>query len=87
MLDRPVDPFILIGLWVVLAFVMAALPSNDNHWRRAYVLMSLGVPLLLWIAWAHGVWIALVGLVIGMSVLRWPVYFLRRWVKARLKGG
>ncbi len=75
------DPFFAIGLWVVLAFVMAAIPSNDNHWRRAYVLITIGIPLLIWIVWQHGVLMGLFGLIVGCLVLRWPVYFLWRWIK------
>jgi hypothetical protein len=75
------DPFILIGLWVVLAFAMSAFPSNDNHWRRAYVLLAIGVPLLVWITIQHGFVMGLLGLVVGGLVLRWPVYYLWRWIK------
>lgn len=77
-------PFVLIGLWVVLAFVMAAVPSNDNHWRRAYVLMGVGLPLLAWITLHDGILMGALGLAIGGLVLRWPVYFLWRWFMARL---
>lgn len=80
------DPFLAIGLWVVLAFVMAAIPSNDNHWRRAYVLIAIGAPLLIWIVWHHGILIGLFGLIVGGLVLRWPVYFLwRKIVKTTRK--
>jgi len=79
------DPLILIGLWVVLAFVLAALPSNDNHWRRAYVLIGLGVPLLIWIVWADGLVMGALALLVGALVLRWPVYFLWQQVKRRLR--
>jgi hypothetical protein len=81
-----ISGWVLIGLWVVLAFVMAALPSNDHHWRRAYVLMALGFPALVWIFWFEGVWMGLVALVVGGLVLRWPVYYLWRWIKGRLRG-
>ena len=76
---------VLMGLWVVLAFVMAAFPSNDKHWRRAYVLMAIGIPLLVWVTWTQGIVLGFVGLLVGCSVLRWPVYFLWRWIKR--KGG
>ncbi len=79
-----ISPFILICLWVVLAFVMAAFPSNDNHWRRAYVLIAVGVPLLIWITWASGPQMGVFGLIIGCLVLRWPVRFLWRWLRARV---
>lgn len=77
------DPFILIGLWVVLAFVMAAIPSNDNHWRRAYVLIGVGVPLLIWIVLKDGALMGALALFVGGLVLRWPVYFLWQRVKQR----
>ncbi len=77
------DPLLLIGGWVVLAFVMAAFPSDDNHWRRAYILLAIGVPLLVWIAWADGLVYASIGLAAGILVLRWPVYFLWRWLRRK----
>ena len=77
-------PFVLIGLWVVLAFVLAAFPSTDNHWRRAYVLIAVGLPLLAWITWQHGAMYGGIALIVGGSVLRWPVYFLWLWFKRRL---
>jgi hypothetical protein len=79
-------PIILIGLWVVVAFVMAAVPSKDNHWRRAYILLAIGLPLLVWIIWQNGIWYGLLGLFIGGSVLRWPVYCLWRWVRQKMVG-
>ena len=79
-----ISGWILICLWVVLAFVMAAFPSTDNHWRRAYVLIAVGLPVLVWIFWAEGLWTGLLGLLVGGVVLRWPVYFLWRWLRQRL---
>lgn len=80
------DPLILMGLWVVLAFIMAAFPSRDNHWRRAYILTGIGLPLLIWITWQHGALLGLIGVVIGGLVLRWPVYFLWRWIRRKAAG-
>lgn len=80
------DPLLSIGLWVVLAFAMALFPSNDNHWRRAYVLIAIGIPLLIWIFWQHGVLLGVLGLVVGGLVLRWPVYFAWRWVREKVRG-
>ncbi|MEJ8560184.1 DUF2484 family protein [Yoonia sp. GPGPB17] len=79
-----IDPLILIGFWVVLAFVMAAFPSNDNHWRRAYVLIAVGIPLLGWIIWHDGFLMGALALLVGGLVLRWPVYFLWQRVKRKL---
>ncbi|PXW70915.1 uncharacterized protein DUF2484 [Loktanella sp. PT4BL] len=79
--ERVKDPVILIGLWVVLAFALSAFPSNDSHWRRAYVLLAIGAPLLVWITIQHGIFMGLLGLAVGGLVLRWPVYYLWRWIK------
>jgi hypothetical protein len=35
-------------LWLVLANVIAMFPSRDHHWRSAYALIAIGVPLLGW---------------------------------------
>lgn len=69
-------------LWLILANVIAMFPSKDHHWRNAYMLISVGVPLLGWITWQHGPLLGLLFLAGGASVLRWPVYFLARWARA-----
>lgn len=70
-----------ICLWVVLAFVMAMFPSKDNHWRRAYILMAIGAPLLIWIIWSGGIWYGIVFAVVAASVFRWPLLFFYRWLR------
>lgn len=77
-------PLILACLWLVSANVLAMIPSRDHHWRRAYVLIALGVPLLGWITWVHGPWLGLLALAAGMSILRWPVIYLMRWLRRRI---
>lgn len=71
---------ILTFVWLLLANVLGMLPSKDNHWFRAYVLIGLGLPLLVWVWWENGTLIALLALAAGMSVLRWPVRYLLRWL-------
>lgn len=77
----------LACLWAIAANVLAILPSSDNHWRRACLLIGLGLPLLGYLVWQNGLWIGLVVLLAGMSVLRWPLRYLWRWLRARLGGG
>lgn len=74
-------------LWVVLASLLGMLPSGDNHWRRAYFLIAIGVPLVGWVTYENGPWIGLLVLAAGMSFLRWPVLFLGRWVKRQIARG
>lgn len=78
---------VLACLWALLANVLAAMPSHDNHWRRAYALIALGVPLLGFVTYQNGPWIGLLVLIAGMSMLRWPVIYLTRWLRRRLPGG
>ena len=74
---------ILACIWAVAANFAAAVPSNDNHWRRAYVLMAVGLPLLVWVFWQNGLWVGLIVLAAGLSVLRWPVIALAKWLRTR----
>ena len=75
-------PLIAGLLWLIAANVIAMFPSRDHHWRNAYILISIGVPLLGWITWQHGPYLGLLFLAGGASVLRWPVYFLAKWARA-----
>lgn len=73
----------LACLWAVIATVIAMLPSRDHHWRAAYALIALGIPLVGWVTYQNGPIIGLIVLAGGVSVLRWPVIRLFRWLKAR----
>ncbi|MGR3376159.1 DUF2484 family protein [Salipiger abyssi] len=77
----------LACVWAVAANVLAMLPSRDNHWRRAYLLIGSGLPLLVYVVWENGPWIGLIVLLAGMSVLRWPLRYLWRWLRLRLGFG
>ncbi len=77
-------PLVAGLLWLVVANVIGMLPSRDKHWRNAYILIAVGVPILVWVVYQNGVLWALVLLVAAGSVLRWPVVYAWRWVKARL---
>lgn len=70
--------------WFVVATILAAIPSNDHHWRRAYFLMAVGFPILIWVGYQNGPWVALVFFLAGCSFLRWPVIYLWRWVRSRV---
>ena len=74
-------PVLLACLWCILANVIAILPSKHHHWPSAYVLMTFGVPILGWVYWNDGLIMGLIFTVAGMSILRWPVRYLARWVK------
>ncbi|MFZ7089522.1 DUF2484 family protein [Primorskyibacter sp. 2E233] len=76
---------ILACAWAVLANVLGMLPSRDNHWRRAYLLIALGIPLVGYVTYENGPWVGLIVLAAGMSVLRWPLRYLAVWIKRTLK--
>lgn len=71
--------------WLVLANLLAMLPSKDNHWRRAYGLIATGLPLLVWVFLDNTAWVGLLALLAGMSVLRWPLIYLGRWIRRVLR--
>lgn len=72
---------VLACFWAVIANVLAMTPSRDHHWRNAYVLIAVGVPILGYVTLQHGPWIGLLVLAGGCSILRWPVIYLSRWVR------
>lgn len=71
----------LAAFWAVIANVLAMLPSKDQHWRNAYILIAVGIPIVGFVTWQHGPWIGMLVMAMGMSVLRWPVIYLGRWIK------
>ena len=78
-------PLILVFVWMILANVMAMIPSRDNHWQRAYFLMAVGVPLIGWVTYVNGPVVGVLALAAGASVLRWPLLFLSRWMRQRFQ--
>ena len=78
-------PLVLCLVWLVAANLIGMLPSRDLHWRAAYGLITIGLPLLVWLVWSGG-WVAslLIALAAG-SVLRWPLIYLARWLRCKLR--
>ena len=74
----------LACLWIVVACIAAMFPSKRHHWPLAYVLIAVGVPLLIFLTTQNGPWVGLAGLLAGLSILRWPVRHLWRWLRARM---
>ncbi|MEY4984395.1 MAG: hypothetical protein RIR62_2661 [Pseudomonadota bacterium] len=70
-------------LWLVLANVIAMFPSRDHHWRAAYVLIAVGIPILGWVTYEAGPIWGLLLLAGGASVLRWPLVHFWRWSKRK----
>lgn len=73
-------------LWAVAANVAAMLPSRRKHWPQAMVLIAVGIPILGWVTYEGGPLWGLLVLAAGMSVLRWPVFHLWKWVRTRVTG-
>ena len=78
---------VLVCLWFVMANVLAMLPSSDNHWRRAYFLIAVGIPLLGYVTYENGMFVGLIVLAAAASILRWPVIFLWRWLRRGAENG
>ena len=75
-------PLIAGLLWLITANVIAMFPSRDHHWRNAYKLMAVGVPLTFWLGQTQGPWVAVIFLACAASILRWPLYFAWKWLRA-----
>jgi hypothetical protein len=76
-------PLALCFIWLIAANVIAMFPSRDYHWRAAYGLIALGVPLLGWATYEAGPIIGLALLAAGASILRWPLVYFWRWLRQR----
>ena len=72
---------ILAAVWLLVANVAAMFPSKDNHWKLAYGMIAIGVPLLGWVTYQNGPWIGVIVLIAAASVLRWPLLYLGRWLR------
>lgn len=77
---------VLACLWVIGAAIAALFPSRDKHWKTAYVLAGVGLPLWLFIVYENGIWAGAVTAIAGALVLRWPLIYFGRWLRRLLKG-
>jgi hypothetical protein len=77
-------PVVAALIWLIAANLIGMLPSRDHHWRNAYLLIAVAVPILIGLAYAKGALWALAFLLAAGSVLRWPVIYLWRWIKRRI---
>lgn len=68
-------------LWLIAANVIAMFPSTDHHWRNAYRLIGAGVPILGGITYENGPLLGLLFLAGGASLLRWPVWYVWKWIR------
>ena len=75
---------ILVCLWALAANVIAMLPSKRHHWPQAYALIAVGIPLLGYVTYQHGPWIALIVAAAGVSILRWPAWYFVQWVRRQV---
>ncbi|OSQ51690.1 DUF2484 family protein [Marivita geojedonensis] len=71
--------------WIILAAILAAIPSNDNHWRRAYFLMALGLPIVVWVYVNDGLMWGLAVTAAAASIFRWPLRYLWSWFLRHVK--
>jgi len=60
---------------------LAMTPSRDKHWRAAYVLIGVGIPILGFVTYQTGPLMGVLCLMAAISILRWPVVYLWRWMR------
>ncbi len=78
--------FTLACLWALIAAAVALGPRRW-HWPAAYALIVSGIPLVGYVTLQNGPVAGLVVLAGGVSMLRWPMRFLWRWVMRHLHQG
>ncbi|MEL6913348.1 MAG: DUF2484 family protein [Pseudomonadota bacterium] len=71
------------ALWLIAANLRAMFPSRDHHWRFAYAMIAVGIPILGWATYDYGPVSGLLLLAAAASVLRWPLIYLWRWIRSR----
>jgi len=76
--------FIAALIWMIVVNLRAMFPSKDNHWKFAYAMIALGLPILVWVYIDHGIVLAAILLVGAMWVMRWPVIYLSRWIRRQV---
>lgn len=74
---------ILACVWALLACVVGMAPARF-HWPAAWLLIATGIPLLGWVTFQAGPFWGIVCFVAGVSVLRWPVFFMGRWIQRQV---
>lgn len=77
-----VNPITAACLWIIIAWVLSLVLKPKATWPAAYGLIAIGVPLLVWLYLEEGFLAALIGFTTGCLVLRWPVRYFGRWLKA-----
>ncbi len=76
---------LLAGIWVLVAAAIALMPQRI-HWPGAVALIVTGVPILGYLTWQNGPLAGLIGLAAGASVLRWPLFYLGKWLRRKVTG-
>lgn len=81
-----IPALVLAFVWLIVANVIAMLPSRDHHWRAAYALIAVGIPILGYVTWQAGPLWGMAILAAGASVLRWPLFRLWRALRPSRAG-
>lgn len=76
----------LAAIWVIAATAVAFLPMRLQY-APGLLLLALALPLLIFIAVQHGIWIVLLVLAGFASMFRRPLAVLLRYLLGRMKRG
>lgn len=78
-MELPVNLSVVLALlWLLLSNVIAFFPSKKKHWPAAYFLMSIGLPIAIYVFYENPIWVGVLFLIAAASMLRWPLIFLLR---------
>lgn len=77
---------ILACIWALGANLLVVASSSLQHRRATFALIAVGIPILGYVTWQNGPLLGFLCLMAAMTMLRWPVVYLWRWVRGTETG-
>ena len=78
---------IATGLWALVAFAVALSPKFGVHkFFALYVLIPSAIVILIALGYTYGAWAVFAALLCVASVLRWPFYYIGKFVISKVRG-
>ncbi len=77
---------LLAGLWVLGGAIVAMSNTRYHGVFAVFLFIPSALVIVPWLAFDYGFWAALVALVGVCSMLRWPLYYVGKYLRSRVTG-
>ena len=74
------------GLWVVGGAIVAISGTRYHGVLAVFVFIPSALVIIPWLGYDHGVWAALLAVCAAGSMLRWPAYYVGKYLISRVTG-